>query len=72
MARLSVQLDSELILQAAKFKWEDIFCSSPYIFLSIRGIEFLDILLLLTISRHADSVGLLQLCNNFLTYALQN
>lgn len=40
MARLSVQLDSALILQAFKFKWKDIFCPSPYIFLSLRGIEF--------------------------------
>lgn len=72
MARLSVQLDSELILQASKFKWEDIFCSSPHIFLGLRGIEFLDILLLLTISRHADSLPLLELCNNFRTYVLQS
>lgn len=39
MTRLSVQLDSELILQASKFKWKDIFCP-PYIFFSLRGLVF--------------------------------
>lgn len=40
MARLSVQLDSELVLQTSKFKWEDLFCPSPYSFLSLRGLAF--------------------------------
>ena len=40
MARLAVQLDRELILPTSKFKWKDTFCPSPYIFLSLRGLEF--------------------------------
>ena len=40
MARLSVQLDSELVSQTSKFKWEDLFCPSRCSFLILRGLAF--------------------------------
>ena len=61
MARLSVQLDSELILQTSKFKWEDLFCPSPYSFLSLRGLAFPGYIIII--------INNLQAClfNNFIT-----
>lgn len=63
MARLSVQLVSELVLQTSKFKWEDLFCPSPYSFLSLRGLAFPGYIIIIII------INNLQAClfNNFIT-----
>ena len=61
MDRLSVQLDSELVLQTSKFKWEGLFCPSPYSFLSLRGLAFPGYIIII--------INNLQAClfNNFIT-----